>query len=97
MIKRKNMRTLLFVVMLSSSAQSETILEMNNYEPIPKKADVAAGCEVIVNGIKNNPDIAGAIVGGVIGGGFNARTIVGAAVGAYMSRPSGGGRNGSNP
>ena len=84
-----------FLIALSSTAMSE--IEINRDEPMPHKADVPAGCEVIVNAANNNRDVVGAVVGGVIGGGFTARSIAGAAIGAYMARPSGGGNSGSNP
>jgi hypothetical protein len=88
---------LLLLSLAATPAMSQTILEMNRDEPMPKKADVQAGSRVIVDIANRNRDVVGAVVGGVIGGGFNARSIAGAAIGAYMSRPSGGGHGGSNP
>jgi hypothetical protein len=84
----------ILMIALSSTAMSETVLERNNYEPIPKGADVAAGCKVIVDAVNNNRDIAGAVAGGIIGGGSSLRSLAGIAIGAYMSRPSGSGRTG---
>lgn len=80
------------MIALSSTAISE--IEMNRDEPMPHKADVPAGCAVIVNAVNNNRDIAGAVAGGIIGGGSSIRSLAGIAIGAYMSRPSGSGRTG---
>jgi hypothetical protein len=83
----------ILMIALSSTAMSKTILERNNYEPIPH-ADEPAGCKVIVDAVNANRDIAGAIAGGIIGGGSSLRSLAGIAIGAYMSRPSGSGRTG---
>lgn len=90
-------KILLVLALTSTSAMSQTILEMNRDEPMPHKADVQAGARVIVDAANRNRDVVGAVVGGVIGGGFTARSIAGAAIGAYMARPSGGGNGGSRP
>lgn len=89
-----NPMVILMMIALAQNGMSETVLERNNYEPIPKGADVAAGCKVIVDAVNNNRDIAGAVAGGIIGGGSSLRSLAGIAIGAYMSRPSGGGRTG---
>jgi hypothetical protein len=96
-MEKKMKRILLLIALSSSAAMSQTVLEMNRDEPMPHKADVQAGSRVLVGIADRNRDVVGAVVGGVIGGGFNARSIAGAAIGAYMSRPSGGGHGGSNP
>ena len=90
-------RILLLLTLMSTSAMSQTTLEMNRDEPMPRKADHQAGARVIVDMANRNRDVVGAVVGGVIGGGFTARSVLGAAVGAYMARPSGGGHGGSTP
>jgi hypothetical protein len=87
-------KILVIAALFSTMAMGQNIIERNNFEPNIKNADEAAGCKVIVDTIDRNRDIAGAIAGGVIGGGVTARSLVGAALGAYMSRPSGGGRTG---
>lgn len=90
------MKRILITLSLVSTCSFADI-EINRDEVYPAKANVPAGAGVIVDAYNNNRDVAGAVVGGVIGGGFNARSIVGAAVGAYMARPSGSGKGGSNP
>jgi energy-converting hydrogenase Eha subunit G len=88
----------LFLIAISSTAMSQSrLIEITRDEVMDHRANVPAGCEVIVNAANNNRDIVGAVVGGVIGSGFTARSVAGAAIGAYMSRPSGGGRGSSNP
>lgn len=90
------MKNLMIVLSLFSTSCFADI-EMNRDEVYPKKANVQAGATVIVNAADRNRDVVGAVVGGVIGGGFTARSVIGAAVGAYMARPSGSGKGGSGP
>jgi hypothetical protein len=87
-----NPMVILMMIALAQNGMGET--EMNRDEPMPHKADVPAGCAVIVNAVNNNRDIAGAVAGGIIGGGSSLRSLAGIAIGAYMSRPSGSGRTG---
>lgn len=90
-------KLLLLLALMPGAAMSQTVLEMNRDEPMPPKADPQAGARVLVGIADRNRDVVGAVVGGVIGGGFNVRSVAGAAIGAYMSRPSGGGHGGSTP
>lgn len=90
------MKKLVLALAFCSTASFADI-EINRDEVYPSKANVPAGAATIVDIYNANRDVAGAVVGGVMGGGLTARTVVGAVVGAYMARPSGSGKGGSNP